>query len=411
MLFRKQVIQKNNNSYYGKAVIITPIHYTILLMFLVLIVTFALVYLFSNDYAKKEKVKGYLVPTNGISRVYSHVSGVVSKITVKEGETVNSGDVLLSISNNKFMANSLNSDNEKIKEIDRQISLINEQVTQYLSLFSERDIRLNHVIEFLKQEREELRFQGKLLRDRLKLAQDRLSNISKLHNHGNASESEVNTQLDFVLDLQQRIQEHNTTVLKSEANISNSLNDKARLPIERQQQISQLEIEVSKLVNTKVSIQERSNLLIKSPIDGIVTSIKLNVGGFASSGDYLVTILPMNSKLEAEVYIPTRAIAFVKKGDEVKLKLEAFPFQKYGISKGVVSHISKSIVFASETTSKISFNEPVYKVTIKLLEQYIMAYGNETYFIPGMLLQADIDTGKRTLMEWLLEPLYIINGY
>ncbi|GIU39016.1 hypothetical protein TUM3794_12760 [Shewanella colwelliana] len=142
-----------------------------------------------------------------------------------------------------------------------------------------------------------------------------------------------------------------------------------------------------------------------------MTSIKLNVGGFASSGDYLVTILPMNSKLEAEVYIPTRAITFVKKGDEVNLKLEAFPFQKYGISKGVVSHISKSIVFASETTSKISFNEPVYKVTIKLLEQYIMAYGNETYFIPGMLLQADIDTGKRTLMEWLLEPLYIINGY
>ncbi|MCL1065206.1 HlyD family secretion protein [Shewanella benthica] len=122
-------------------------------------------------------------------------------------------------------------------------------------------------------------------------------------------------------------------------------------------------------------------------------------------------IIPADSRLEAEVYIPTRAIAFVRKGDEVRLRLDAFPFQKFGMAQGIVSHVSKSIVFASETTSTLSFDEPVYKVTIQLLQQYIMAYGNETKLIPGLLLQADINTGKRTLIEWLLEPLYIINGY
>ncbi|WP_229381113.1 HlyD family efflux transporter periplasmic adaptor subunit [Shewanella psychropiezotolerans] len=236
-------------------------------------------------------------------------------------------------------------------------------------------------------------------------------NIKELHDRGNASNSEVNDQLDFILDLQQKIQEQNTISLKSETNLANSLNDKARLPFEKQQQISQLQIELSKLSNMKVSIQEGSNLLVKAPISGVVTSIKLNIGEFASSGDYLVTIIPADSKLEAEVYIPTRAIAFVRKGDEVRLRLDAFPFQKFGMAQGVVSHVSKSIVFASETTSTLSFDEPVYKVTIQLLQQYIMAYGNETKLIPGLLLQADINTGKRTLMEWLLEPLYIINGY
>ncbi len=69
------------------------------------------------------------------------------------------------------------------------------------------------------------------------------------------------------------------------------------------------------------------------------------------------------------------------------------------------------MVFASETASKLSFNEPVYKVKIGLKKQYVTAYGNEISLIPGMLLQADINTGSRTLIEWLLEPLFIIKGY
>lgn len=411
MLFRKQVLEKKNTSYYSKAVVITPIHYSILLMFIAIVVTLTIIYLVTSDFSKKEKVKGYLVPQKGISRVYSHVSGVVSDISVKEGDSVLAGDVLMLVSNNKYMANSLDSDKEKIKEINVQFSLINQQISQYSSLYTERKVRLENIISLLNQERDELNLQGKYLRDRLKLAQVRLVNIKMLHDRGNASNSEVNDQLDFILDLQQKIQEQNTISLKSETNLANSLNDRARLPFEKQQQISQLQIELSKLSNMKVSIQEGSNLLVKAPISGVVTSIKLNVGEFASSGDYLATIIPADSKLEAEVYIPTRAIAFVRKGDEVRLRLDAFPFQKFGMAQGVVSHVSKSIVFASETTSTLSFDEPVYKVTIQLLQQYIMAYGNETTLIPGLLLQADINTGKRTLIEWLLEPLYIINGY
>ncbi|GIU33211.1 HlyD family efflux transporter periplasmic adaptor subunit [Shewanella sp. MBTL60-007] len=411
MLFRKEVLENHTNGYYGKAVVITPIHYSILLALLVALVFITVIYLFSSDYSKKEKVKGYLVPTHGISRVYSHVSGVVSEVAVKEGDRVSAGTMLMSVTNNKFMANSLNSDKEKIKELNIQISLINEQISQYSSLYQEREVRLEGIINFLKQERKELRLQGELLRERLKLAKVRLTSIKKLHSKGNASKNEVNEQLDFILDLQQKIQEHNTIALKSETNIANSLNDKARLPFEKQQQVSQLEIELSKLSNTKVSIQEGNKLLVKAPINGVVTSIKLNVGEFASSGDYLVTILPDDSKLEAEVYIPTRAIAFVSEGDEVNLKLDAFPFQKFGMATGRVSHVSRSVVFASETASKLSFDEPVYKVSIELLTQNIKAYGNKIDFIPGMLLQADINTGKRTLLEWLLEPIYIIKGY
>lgn len=410
-LFRRQVLEKNKTTCFGKAVIITPIHYSIILFFIFTSVIFLLIFLFCSDYAKKEKVKGYLVPTNGLARVYSHTSGVVSQIAVKEGDIVNQGDTLLSVSNDKFLENSLNSDKEKIKELDNQINIINGQLVQYDNLFKERESRLNSIINFLKQEQVELVLQGKLLQNRVQLAKERLADIKKLQFDDFASQSEVKTQLDLVLDFQQRIQEYNTVVLKSETNLANALNDKARLPFEKQQQIDLLNIEKSKLSNNKVAILESNNLVLKAPISGVISSIKLNVGEFASSGDYLITIIPTDSLLEAEVFIPTRAIAFIKEGDEVNIKLDAFPFQKFGITQGQVSHVSKNIIFSAETASKLSFNEPVYKIKVKLAQQHIKAYGNQTSLIPGMLLQADINTGKRTLIEWLLEPLFIINGY
>ncbi|QYK03159.1 HlyD family efflux transporter periplasmic adaptor subunit [Shewanella psychrotolerans] len=410
-LFRKQVLEKSKTIYYSKAVVITPIHYSVFLFFISIVVIFTLVFLFCSDYAKKEKVKGYLVPTNGLAKIYSHTSGVISSIAVKEGDVVTKGDNLLSVSNDKFLQNSLNSDKEKIREFDNQIKLVKGQLEQYNALFKERTSRLKSIIDYLKQEQIELRIQGELLRNRVQLAKERLADIRTLQADDYASQTEVKTQLDLVLDFQQRIQEYNTIVLKSETNLANALSDKARLPFERLQQVDLLNIELSKLSNNKVAILENSNLVLKAPISGVISSMKFNVGEFASSGDYLATIIPTDSKLEAEVFIPTRAIAFINKGDEVNLKLDAFPFQKFGVTRGQVSHVSKNIIFSAETANKLSFNEPVYKVKVELAQQYIKTYGKQTALIPGMLLQADISTGKRTLLEWLLDPLFVINGY
>lgn len=114
-------------------------------------------------------VKGYLIPEKNISRVYSHVSGVVGNISVKECDSVLAGDVLMLVSNNKFMVNSLDSDKEKIKGINVQISLIKQQISQYSSLYTERKVRLENIINLLNQERDELNLQGQYLRERLKL--------------------------------------------------------------------------------------------------------------------------------------------------------------------------------------------------------------------------------------------------
>lgn len=176
-LFRRQVLDKNKTTYYGKAVIITPIHYSITLFSISLSVLSIMIFHFCSDYAKKEKVKGYLVLTNGLARVYSHTSGVVSQIAVKESDIVNQGDTLLSVSNDKFLQNDLNSDKEKTKELDNKINIVNGQLVQYDNLFKERESRLNSIIKLLKQEQVELALQGNLLRNRVQLSKERLADI------------------------------------------------------------------------------------------------------------------------------------------------------------------------------------------------------------------------------------------
>lgn len=410
-LFRQEVINKTKNHYFSKVLITTPISLSYLLMFIFIIVLVTLVYLFSNDYTKKQKVTGYLIPTNGIAKIYSHVNGVVNHLNIKEGDIVNAGDSLLTVSSHKFVKDSINADKAKLSEIAHQMDIVKTQINQVDDLFAQKVIQTTEIRKIIQQEKFELESQNQFLNQRLILAKTRLDNMTALSLKGSASKNEVTEYLDAVLELQQRIQEHSSRMLKSEVEISKLNNELISLPYEKQQQLSRLNIEISQLLGNKVRIEENHELVLKSPVSGVVTSIKLHMGEFASQGDYLVSILPNNSELQAEIYVPTRAIGFIKQGDIVNFKFDAFPFQKFGITKGEISHISQNIVFAQETNHKLSFNEPVYKIKAKLHQQHIKAYGHNTSLIPGMLLQADIITDRRSLFEWLLEPLYILNGY
>ncbi|WP_299493263.1 HlyD family efflux transporter periplasmic adaptor subunit [uncultured Shewanella sp.] len=410
-LFRKEVLNKTKNQYFSKALIVTPISLSYILLFILLATITIILFLFTNSYAKKEKVTGYLIPTNGISKVYSHVNGIVSQLNIKEGDHVELGDNLLTVSSYKYVEESISVDKAKLREADLQIAIVNNQIKQVSLLFAQKKEQAVTMKNILIKENKELEQQSLFLNERLLIAKTRLKNMTSLSLKGNVSKNEVTEHLDIVLDLQQRIQEHSTRILKSEAEIANLNNELVKIPYEKEQQINQLNIEVSQLLASKFNIQENNELILKSAVSGTVTSIKLAIGEFASQGDYLVSILPDHSELQAEIYVPTRAIGFIKQGDEVNFKFDAFPFQKFGVTKGDVSHISKNIVFAAETNHKLSFNEPVYKIKAKLHQQYINAYGNHTQLIPGMLLHADIITDNRSLFEWLLEPLYILKGY
>ena len=116
-------------------------------------------------------------------------------------------------------------------------------------------------------------------------------------------------------------------------------------------------------------------------------------------------IIPSGSILQAELFVPTRAIGFVQPGQKVRILYEAFPYQQFGTYGGRVNEISRTVLTKSDTSGPIELKEPAYRVTAALDRPDVDAYGKSIPLQADMLLRADIILEKRSLMTWILDPL------
>ena len=114
---------------------------------------------------------------------------------------------------------------------------------------------------------------------------------------------------------------------------------------------------------------------------------------------------PTDSVLQAELFVPTRAIGFVETGQAVRILYEAFPYQHFGTYGGRIVKVSQTILTSADAAGPIELKEPAYRVTVALDRPDIDAYGKRMPLQPDMLLKADIILERRSLMSWLLNPL------
>jgi membrane fusion protein len=148
-----------------------------------------------------------------------------------------------------------------------------------------------------------------------------------------------------------------------------------------------------------------------------VTAIQAEVGGNALPNVPLMSIVPAGSNLEAQLFSPSRGIGFVRPGQRVLLRYQAFPYQKFGLYEGVVTSVSHAAVGPSELaqqlrglTSLYGTQEPVYRITVGLARQTATAYGEAVPLQPGMQVEADVMIETRRHFEWVLDPLYTLTG-
>jgi multidrug efflux pump subunit AcrA (membrane-fusion protein) len=148
-----------------------------------------------------------------------------------------------------------------------------------------------------------------------------------------------------------------------------------------------------------------SSSLVVASTDGQVVAVNGRVGEAANPNAPLVSIAPTGSAMEAQILLPTRAAGFVSKGQAVRIMVDAYPFQQYGVIHGEVREVARSALRPGELNAPIEFKEPMYRVRVALTGPGITAYGVEKPLQPGMTLKADVITDKRTFMSWLLDPL------
>jgi membrane fusion protein len=123
-----------------------------------------------------------------------------------------------------------------------------------------------------------------------------------------------------------------------------------------------------------------------------------------------MTIVPEGAEMVAVLYVPSRGIGFLQPGQEVRLRYDAFPFQRFGAANARVKSISQTVLRPEEVNAAVQLQEPAYTVVTILDDQQMAAYGKTYSLHPGMALTADIVAEERSFAAWLFEPLLALKG-
>ena len=185
---------------------------------------------------------------------------------------------------------------------------------------------------------------------------------------------------------------------------------KAELEVERltsQRKITDLKLRLSQTIREEAISKSDDTYLIKAPLSGIISGLQVRKGQQSSATTQLLTILPNNDGLEVELFVPTRAISYISKETIIKIRYNSFPYQKYGTFSGNVKSISKSVIKATQLDGYTGNEEWLYKLTVTLNDE---DYRNGVYLKPGMELSAYLLGEKRTVFEWIFEPLLTVKS-
>lgn len=153
----------------------------------------------------------------------------------------------------------------------------------------------------------------------------------------------------------------------------------------------------------------QSLMVLKAPQKGIIKDLATHtVGTVTQPGTILMTLVPISEELRAEVWLSNQDVGFVKPGCEVKLKLSAFQFQKYGMIRGVVEHVAADALDHPSSRTGAEGGEPnilVYRTLIRLNDQKLHAGDLSYSLVPGMQVVAEVKLGDRTVLEYILSPI------
>jgi len=157
-------------------------------------------------------------------------------------------------------------------------------------------------------------------------------------------------------------------------------------------------------------IKGTSDYAIKSPCDGTVSVLIAAQGDRITEQKPLASIIPEGSELQGMLFVPTNSIGFVKQGQKVLLKYQAFPYQQFGLYESEINYIDRSVLSSEDVKVPINLNGPFYRVTVTLKQQSIPVYGKPQLLTAGMIFEASILSEECSLWQWILRPIYSLKG-
>lgn len=412
-LFRQQAVQYQHRGLQGDILLTSSL--PALLVSTALLVWFIamVIWLLTSEYARKETVSGWLEPPQGVLRVYANNSGVIKELLVSEGEVVKADQPLLIIHGNNLLANGDGMEKHLLQELEHQQGLLREQQTRNDERFAQREAEGLQRIARIKQELQLLEQQEITLDSRQQLLDKQRERQQRLLASGHISATDLERSQSEALTLKAEQQTLARQKLQQQRLLEDAQSEQGQLPQNHADQQTLLATQISELNQQITQWQGRQAFVIKAARDGVVSNLRARAGQqvTVSQQTPLLTLHPEQATLSVQLLVPARAAGFVQIDQQLDIRFDAFPFQKFGIYSGHVTQLSDTVLLPGELQQvPVSVNEPVYLIVAQLDSDKVQAYGRDFSLKSGMTLSADIRLEERSLLRWLLDPLYSLRG-
>jgi membrane fusion protein len=378
-----------------------------------LMATAIIAFLIFGSYTRRATVSGHLQPSTGVTRISSPQTGLILEKRVSDGKTIKMGEVLYVIDSERKAqsgAASLGLQQSISEQIEQRQKSLREEIPRLRQTQLQESSALLQRQATLKAEAQSIQTLIEQQRQRVSIAEDTRQRYQGLAEKDYIAGEQLTQKKLELSEQSSRLQTLQRDLITNQREQINTRREIDSLADRYALQVAQLQRNMSLGNQELAEVQTRSRVLVTSPHNGQATLVSGEAGQTVEPGKTLLTLLPENASLVARLYVPSRHMGFVRVGDQVLLRYEAYPYQMFGQHTGKVSSISSAPASVAELESANvavqPATEPVYVVQVELTSQTIAASGAVRALQSGARFEADLLQETRKLWQWMLEPLY-----
>lgn len=403
-LFRPEAVDAQRQQWLGGVQLVRPLGLAWVTAGVVCVVVAFGVFLALAQYTRKTTANGVVVPDRGLIRLVPSAPGTVLERRVAEGQSVRAGDVLFVLAFERPLL-AADAQDQVRRSLDERRRSLAETARAQLALTGSQRTALDRRLAALEAELAQIDIEAGLQQQRLVMAEQALARLQALQADQFISAAQTQTKSEELLGLRaaaQGLARQRAALLRERAELDG---ERRALPLVASAAAGGLARDLAQANRDAAEQDAEQRLVVRAPQSGTVSTVLAEPGQSVSPASALATLVPEGAVLQAQLYAPSSAIGFVQPGQAVRLRFEAFPYQKFGQQPARVLQVSRTPLAANELSALAlpalgNGSEPLFRITVGMDGPPVA-----TPLSAGMRLQADVLLERRRLIEWLFEPL------
>nr|WP_255784033.1 HlyD family efflux transporter periplasmic adaptor subunit [Lysobacter chinensis] len=361
-----------------------------------------------GGYTRKAPASGRLVPVGGLPDIAAAAPGVVTRLLVTEGETVEAGQPLIEISPDIDVPDAGGAVGERIAiELEQQRQRLRQDLEDLEAMQRQQAAALQQRIHAQRRHLASAEAELALRRRQVAATERMLERIEPLREQRIVSDLQVQEYQDQALNAKAQLELAARNRLDAETALAEARERREALPLETAALRSDIEGALSEIAQSAARNLARQAVLVRAPEAGVASGLAVDRGQAVREGQRLLSIVPARAQLQAELWAPSRAIGTIAPGNRVAMRFDAFPYQTFGQQYGRIVGIANSPLSADEVRARTGIDpgEPAFRVLVALQGQQIDGADGALPLRAGMSLEADLLLERRRLHRLLFAPL------